>query len=237
MAPDERRTPTTKEVHRDRSSESSDRPSEKSAASPAPERAPADTGRDPHARRGHPGRGRRHRGHSSGRYVPALRHLRLRGHTVRCGTQHHTGALRLLQRLPLPGQARFGRRDHQHRRPQRRRLRQRGRPGLLLLRHDLHHHQDLRPELAPQRPDHRGSRRQRRPGRRRDRRRPPGHGRRPRGVRRLRVRRRRLPRQQHHGHRHRQLRRGRVHGDQRPPREQPLLLRLRQRRDVWQRHR
>ena len=161
-----------------------------------------------------------------------------RRHAVRGRAQHHPGAVRRLQRAAVPGQARLGQRDRQHLPAQRGRRRERGDAGLLLLRHHLRHHRDLRPVGQRQQPDRRARRRRRgRPGRPRERHRGAGHGRRPRGLRRLHRRRRRLPRRQHQEHRHRQRPGERVRHLRRHALQQRLLLRLRQRRDQQQRRR
>ena len=81
---------------------------------------------------------------------------------MRGRAQHHPGALRRLRRAPVPGAPVLGQLHHQHLPAQRGRGRQRRHPELLLLRHDLRHHRDLRPVRQRQQPD-------RRPGRRRGR--------------------------------------------------------------------
>ena len=81
-----------------------------------------------------------------------VRHLRRRRHAVRRRAQHHPGALRRVQRQPLPGPALVGQHDQEHRRAGRGRLRQRRGAGLVLRRHHLRHHGRLRPVRARQRP-------------------------------------------------------------------------------------
>ena len=180
---------------------------------------------------------RRRRAPGRRREFAALRRLRLRRHPLRRRAQPRQGALLVVRRLALPGAARFGQRDVEHRSAVHRRLRQRRRAGLLLLRYDLHHHQDLRPVLAPQRPHDRG-RGRRRGGRRRvTGGRTAGHRRRPPGLRSGDLRRHGLPRQLHLRRRHQRRGRGDVHGDLRHPCQRLLLLRLRQRRDEQQGHR
>ena len=168
----------------------------------------------------------------------ALRHLRRGRHALRGRAQHHPGALRRLQRDALPGQALLRQHHAEHRRGQRGRGRQRGGAGLLLLRHHLRHHRDLRPVGPRQQPHRRaGRRRGGRARRPRERYRGPGHGRRREGLRRLHRRGRRLPRRQHLGHRDRRRGRGRVRDLRRHAPQQRLLLRLRQRRDQQRRQR
>ena len=163
-----------------------------------------------------------------------VRHLRRGRHAVRRRAQHDARALRRVQRQPLPGPALLGQHDPEHRRAGRRRRRQRRGPGLVLRRHHVRHHGRLRPVRARQRPVVPGI--QRGPGLAAEQ---PGEGdhrvadgRRQQGLLALHQ-----PRQQLLARRppdrraDRQRARGHVHGDQRHPRQQRLLLRLRQQRD------
>ena len=182
--------------------------------------------------------GRRRRDAGAGGDAGAVRHLRRRRHALRGRAQHHPGAVRRLQRAALPGPARVGQRHHEHRPAQRGRRRQRRGAGLLLRRHHLRHHGDLRPVRPRQQPHRRARRRRgRRPRQPRERHRGAGHGRRPQGLRRLHRRRHRLPRRQHQRHRHRRRPRGRVRHLRRHALQRRLLLRLRQRRDQQRRRR
>ncbi len=116
-----------------------------------------------------------------------MRHLRVGRNAVRGRAQHDPGPVRVLQRAAVPGPPFLRQRHHQHLAAERGRGGQRGGPGLVLRRHDLRHHRDLRPVRARQQPDRRARRRGgRRPGRAGQRDRGPGHGGRAQGLRRLR---------------------------------------------------
>ena len=169
----------------------------------------------------------------AGRRGP-VRHLRLGRHPVHRRPQHRAGALRRVRRQPLPGPALVGQHDPEHRRPERGRHRRRGDAGLVLRRHHLRHHRRLRPVRPRERPVVPGIERGPRlhpepPG---DRDLGVADGRRQQGVLALHQ-----PRQQLLAGRppdrraDRQRARRHVHGDQRHPRQQRLLLRLRQQRD------
>ncbi|MEY9862584.1 hypothetical protein ABH935_008232 [Catenulispora sp. GAS73] len=201
---------------------------------------PAKAASGPHRRLHHRSHGPPHHARRvTGRHVAALRHLRGRRNAVRGRAQQRPGPDLRLRRPAVSAHAHHGRRDARRRRAVPRRLRERGRPRRLLRHGELHDHEDLRPDAAPQRPDAR-------PGRaaglgcqpRRRRQHAGRHRRRAQGVRGLDhaalgvpVHRRRV-----RGGHQRAARR-RLHGRERDPHQRGLLLRLRQRRGAAGRQR
>ncbi len=122
------------------------------------------------------------------------------------------------------------------------RIRQRGRAGRVLRQHVLLDHHHLRPVPQAQRPHPGAARRIQRPGDGRvqqpaGRRHGADHDHGPQGLRRLHRAGHGPAQQRREGHRSRRSGRGAVLGDQRPPLQLRLLLRLRQRRDRQPRRR
>ena len=169
--------------------------------------------------------------------IPALRHLQRGRQPLRRRAQHGARALLRLQRQSLPGHPRLRQHGGRHRAAGRGRLCERRLAGLVLRRHELRHHEGLRPVPAAQRSVHRTGRGRGRGRPRRRGERAAGDRRRPQRLRDLRQPRHRLPTHRHDRHRQERPAGVDVHGRQRHPRERRMLLRLRQRRALRRRHR